>query len=533
MLRSATSRAALAAALGLAGAADAQSRPPPPAVIYARVEDPAGNPVAGATGWLLPEPASRLQALPSPLPDAVRTDQAPARWRTATSDARGLLRFGGDGWRPGAGSGVVTTAQGLGAVLPRLFAKRLQQVTLEPMAELTTPTGSEALTVYARARLADGHRVALPPQSGTRIRLPEGDYELWANSADGWTWQRVTLRSGQRATLRFEGVAQRLRVAPDTFLHPRGWTTMPLRRDGDPLEVLLRGSALRAELVSWTGDGVTQPMRLPLPATVAALDWPPDARPAMRPLRAAIPDATWFGLVREAGGRFRLVARAVADARGVVALPANPGGDSWLLATGAFAPAAAPWSDLARAAALQPSRGVELVARARGPQQLPVVDLICRYIPDGMPAAAVIARTDATGVARFGRCTGPGELRVEDPRYANQRRALESVPVDGVALEVDRGASCGGVATFADGFERGAIVITLRDPRGALRPADRTQTVAPGEAFSFEGLPVEQEFVLVATALRDGKTWAARRIAPSGAAGLTLQLADEDPSLGR
>ena len=533
MLRSVTSHAALAAALGLAGAADGQSRPPPPAVIYARVEDPAGNPVAGATGWLLPEPASRLQALPSPLPDAVRTDQAPARWRTATSDARGLLRFGRDGWRPGAGSGVVTTAQGLGAVLPRLFAKRLQQVTLEPMAELTTPTGREALTVYARARLADGHRVALPPQSGTRIRLPEGDYELWANSADGWTWQRVTLRSGQRATLRFEGVAQRLRVTPDTFLHPRGWTTMPLRRDGDPLEVLLRGSALRAELVSWTGDGVTQPMRLPLPATVAALDWPPDARPAMRPLRAAIPDATWFGLVREAGGRFRLVARAVADARGVVALPANPGGDSWLLATGAFAPAAAPWSDLARAEALQPSRGVELVARARGPQQLPVVDLICRYIPDGMPAAAVIARTDATGVARFGRCTGPGELRVEDPRYANQRRALESVPVDGVALEVDRGASCGGVATFADGFERGAIVITLRDPRGALRPADRTQTVAPGEAFSFEGLPVEQEFVLVATALRDGKTWAARRIAPSGAAGLTLQLADEDPSLGR
>lgn len=532
MLRSATRLATLAAALGLAGAADAQSRPPP-ARIYARVEDPAGNPVAGATGWLLPEPGSRLEALPSPLPGAVRADEAPERWRTETSDARGLLRFGGDGWRPGAGSGLVTTTQGLGAVLPRLFARRLQQVTLEPMAELTTPTGSEAVTVYARARLADGHRVALPPQSGTRIRLPEGDYELWANSADGWTWQRVTLRSGERAVLRFEGVAQRLRVAPDTYLHPRGWTTMPLRRAGDPLEVLLRGSALRAELVSWTGDGVTQPLRLPQPATVAPLDWPPDARAATRPLRAAIPDATWFGLVREAGGRFRLVARAVADARGVAALPENPGGDSWLLATGAFAPAAAPWSDPARAEALRAARGVELVARARGPQQLPVVDLICRYVPDGMPAAAVIARTDATGVARFGRCIGPGELRVEDPRYANQRRALESVPVDGVALEVDRGASCSGVATFADGFEGGAIVITLRDPRGALRPADRTQTVAPGEAFSFEGLPAAHDFVLVATALRDGKTWAARRIASSGGAGLQLELADEDPSLGR
>jgi len=39
--------------------------------------------------------------------------------------------------------------------------------------------------------------------------------------------------------------------------------------------------------------------------------------------------------------------------------------------------------------------------------------------------------------------------------------------------------------------------------------------------------------VLVATALRDGKTWAARRIASSGGAGLQLELADEDPSLGR
>ena len=148
-----------------------------------------------------------------------------------------------------------------------------------------TPTGSEALTVYARARLADGHRVALPPQSGTRIRLPEGDYELWANSADGWTWQRVTLRSGQRATLRFEGVAQRLRVTPDTFLHPRGWTTMPLRRDGDPLEVLLRGSALRAELVTWTPAQVTPPTRLPQPASVPPLRWPPGRAAAGEPLR--------------------------------------------------------------------------------------------------------------------------------------------------------------------------------------------------------------------------------------------------------
>lgn len=530
MFRSATCSAGLAVALALPGTAAAQT-PPSRAVIYARLEDPAGNPVAGATGWLAPEPAWQLAALPSPTPALGRRPKEP--WPTAISDGRGLLRFGGAGWSPGAGSGLVTTPEGLGAVLPRLFARRLQQVTLEPMAELSTGTGNEPLIVFARARLADGHRVALPPQSGKRVRLPEGDYELWARSADGWTWQRMTLRSAERATLRFDGPAQRLQVAADAYVHPRGWTSMPLRCADDPVEVLLRGRALRAELVTWSADRVTPPTRLPRVTSVTPLPWPPTDAPDTEALHLGIPHATWFGLVREADGSFRLLARAAADADGVVALPRDPGGDSWLLATGPFAPLAAPWSDPTLAAGLRPARGVELTVRARNRQRLPVVDLVCWYEPADMPAAAVIARTDATGEARFGPCSGPGTLRIEDPRYANQRLPLEDVPRGGVSIEVDRGTSCVGTASFADGAERGTIVLTLRDPRGLLRPAERTQTLAPGEPFLFEGLPPEQDYVLVATALRAGKTWAARRVARSGAAEIQLVLADEDPSLGR
>ena len=118
----------LAAATSLCAAAAAQ-QPRSKSILYALLEDPAGNPVAGATGWLRPEPARRLLALPELPPEADR--DGPQAWRTATSDARGLLRFGDDHWRPGAGSGVVTTEAGLGAVLPRLVARRLQQVTLE------------------------------------------------------------------------------------------------------------------------------------------------------------------------------------------------------------------------------------------------------------------------------------------------------------------------------------------------------------------------------------------------------------------
>ncbi len=124
--------AALLATL-LAAAPPAQE-PRTKSIIYALLEDPAGNPVAGATGWLRQEPLQRLAALPAGASAII--DGAEPAWPTATSDARGVLRFGDAQWQPGAGSGLVTTPQGLGAVLPRLFARRLQQVTLEPMAEL-------------------------------------------------------------------------------------------------------------------------------------------------------------------------------------------------------------------------------------------------------------------------------------------------------------------------------------------------------------------------------------------------------------
>ena len=87
-------------------------------IIYARLEDPAGNPVAGATGWLRQEPPRELRALPAATARIGEGLAAP--WPTATSDDRGLLRFGGAEWQPGAGSGLVTTPQGLGAVLPRV-----------------------------------------------------------------------------------------------------------------------------------------------------------------------------------------------------------------------------------------------------------------------------------------------------------------------------------------------------------------------------------------------------------------------------
>jgi|GEM_PF-6991576 len=531
MLHSATTSAALiaAGALTLTAAAPSQA-PPARSIVYALLKDPAGNPVKGATGWLRPERSWRLAALPT-LSDP-GADEPP--WPTATSDARGLVRFGNDDWQPGAGSGLVTSPDGLGAVLPRLLARRIQQVTLEPMAELSTESSSESFTVFARARLADGQRVALPPQSGARVRLPKGEYEVWANSADGWIWRRLTLRSGQQKTIDFGGAAQRLRVATDAYVHPRGWPSMPVHRAGEGGEILLRGDALKAALVTWTEAGFSPAALVPSPATSGPITWPADPTPTTKPFDGGIPAATFYGLVRKNSGDFQLVARARADAQGVASLPPPPEGEGWLLAVGDFAPIAVPWMEATRNGADLPSgRGVRMNARARDVQQAPVVDLMCRYTPDDMPAAAIVARTDATGAVDFGLCRGPGVLSVEDPRFSNQRIDLATVPSDTLDLTVERGERCAGTVSFADGSTAYTIVITLRDPLSRLQPAVRTRALRPGESFAFDGLPAERDFLLFATAYRDGKTWSARRAVRSGAHDLQLVLKDEDPKFGR
>ncbi|MCK5945229.1 MAG: hypothetical protein KAI24_24790, partial [Planctomycetes bacterium] len=516
---------ALAAALALAAAAPTQQ------AIYALLDDPSGNPVQGATGWLTEERRWQLQALPSFVPPS--GEPRPLVWPTATSDRRGVLRFGDDRWRPGAGSGLATTAEGLGALLPRLLAGRPQRVTLQPMAAVSTATGSERFTLHARARLVDGSRVVLPPQTGAQVRLPAGDYECWAHSEDGWTWQRLVLRAGGRAELRFDGAVQRVRLPADAYVHPDGWPTLALRGANDAADLVLRGTALAAPLVTWTGQRVTPAMVLPGPPTAEPLSWPPPREVATAAIDGGVAGATWFGLLRQPSGAWLLLARARADDGGRVQLPDDPGGDSWLLCTGEHAPFAVPWASTARLAERRPDRGVALVVAARDQTGLPVADLVCVFEPDGMPAAAVMARSDAVGTARFGRQLAPGVLTVVDPRYGNQRIELADIPTDPLNLIVDPGAVCEGTATFADGEADATIVVTLRDPRGQLRPAERVRAVRPGEPFTFAGLPEQTDLLLFATATRAGRTWSARLVVRSGDDEVRLVLADEDPELGR
>jgi hypothetical protein len=279
---------------------------------------------------------------------------------------------------------------------------------------------------------------------------------------------------------------------------------------------------------------------LPSPPTSTPIEWPP-GRPAPRGEQGMFdfpdPDekvthATLFSLVRAEGGRWQVLG-ATSPSRGKFLVPAPPDGDTWLLLVASdHAPRAWPWSQRP-GPKLTLRRGVPLSVIARDAQGDPVVDLEVEYVPDGQEVATVAAHSDGRGRADLGRALTPGLLRISDARYANQDIPLEEIPLDGVRVTAAEGSRVAGTARWPDGHAAAGVLVTLRDPRGILRPDSRTAVTGPDGAFGFAGLHDGAELVLFATMLREGRTWSARlgRVRPGGEA-VVVTLQDEDPRLG-
>ncbi|HEU4420224.1 MAG TPA: hypothetical protein VFT55_14910, partial [Planctomycetota bacterium] len=210
--------------------------------------------------------------------------------------------------------------------------------------------------------------------------------------------------------------------------------------------------------------------------------------------------------------------------------PAPPEGDTWLLlVVDGHAPRAWPQT---RPVKLELQRGVPLSVTARDSRGDPVVDLQVEYVPEGQEPAAVAAHSDGRGRAELGRALAPGSLRISDARFANQDMTLDAIPTEGVRVTVTEGSRVTGTASWPDGTAAASVLVTLRDPRGLLRPDSRTTLTGPDGTFAFRGLNEGGVFVLFATTLRDGRTWSGRlgRVRADADA-VVLQLKDEDPSL--
>lgn len=526
--------ALLTALLPLAGLA-AQDR----AALVLLLRDPSGQPVASAEGLLLPNRGLELPALAGLEHRPLERDvDAPVEPLIARSDARGVLRFSGP-TTSRAGAVLVTTAAGLGALIPRVLPGEAVRVTLEPLGEVGTSTGSETFTLHAAHAAIDGTRSLLPPKSGTAVRLPAGSYEAWARSEDGWIWQRLDVLPGRRSTLLFTGAAQPLRRASGHRVHPQGWPQVELLGPGAEHCVLL-GAALAAPLLaSDPGTGRVSLAQIPVPPRQKTIEWPPAelATPAATTLTLA-PDPSLAGalvqlfvLRRSDAGSWRLLGAAAASPGGQASLPDGGDGDDWLLAlTPGRPPFAMPWSRNPVAAPLAMPTGLPLVVRCRDELGDPAVDVALEFVPAAGDVAALMARSDGRGRAAFGPLGAPGLLRASDPRFANVEVPLQLVPEAGLDLTLPAGASVTGKITLPDGSPPGPTVVTLRDPSGRLRPAQRAAMTAADGTFRFPGLDEVRDYVLFATATRGGHTWSAKatRVAPRSAPVL-LVLHDEDP----
>jgi hypothetical protein len=516
------------------------------------LREPFGAPVADAAGSVWTRAPSMLQALADFAGgEALAFTRLAAQRQDGRSDSQGLLRFAPrEGAANGcAGSGFVSTAAGLGALLFDVQPGRAQRVELQPMAALSTATQSESFVVYARATTIDGRTVTLPPQQGTTVRLPAGDYELWVHHADeGWLWERRTLASGQQVQLSFAAPAQRVqRAASTTVIHPSGRPDVPLFPPGGLLATL-RGDARRAPCLGWNGgNDPTIHGPVPLPAAGDALAaWPPPRTEATTPWTLPAPDPlaapqqAVFVLQHEASGAWRLLAAATptatqgaGPANATYLLPPPPPGDVWLLFLAAgYAPQARPWAVPAETPPFTLQRGAALRLLATDDAGLPVGDLAVEYMPDGMPAATVAGHTDARGRLGFGPVLGPGLLRVTDPRFANLDLAVDRIPADGIAVTVLPGAVLQGRVQWPDGTPAASALVTLRDPSGKLQPAARHMLTDTEGGFHFGGLAEQRPVLVTATRLRGNHTFTARlpRALP-GSDAVCLQLDDEDPSL--
>lgn len=482
-------------------------------VLYAT--DPAGNPAVTARMELLPDAAPDVPAL-----RAVRPLEPTI---AAAADARGLLRASLA--RPALA--LVTTPQGLGAVVARAWPRRATRVQLAPMAALELGPETEVHAALLDAGGDERRRLpALRTDADGRVLLPPGRYELWWRRGAEVGWATCTARSGARAML---GTPQQLPGARALPLLPDGAVLRPLGafdlalplRDGAPLG-LSPTAALGDFLVD---DPTSGSLRL---AAASA------AESRVLALRAeAGPGARAFVLQGTAAGSWRVFSGAgLRDGRADLPVPSGDG-NHWLLVTEPDRPTRAlPLRDVPTDGPLASQPGRRFECAVRGPDGEPCASVAIAFEAADPGPAVAVAYTDELGRATLGPVAGAGLVRVDDARWLPASIAVRAEDAADIAFALELGAELHGRAVFADGRAAIGAAVSVRAPDGSMRPPERSAAAEDDGAFAFAGLDPRARLVLFATVTRDGHTWSGRATVRAGAGTVDLVLRDEDPQLG-
>lgn len=486
----AASFARVAALLAAATCATAQSQP----AVVGLVTDAGGKLLEGAAVLFQPDAEPDIPALADVTP--------PRAWLEAVTDRRGVFRIASD--RPGVL--VATTDAGLGGMALRAWPGRAAALRLSPMAEVSSAEGGE-IELYASARLESNvgtERRLLPILRGESVRLPEGDYEIWWLSRRDASWQSVSLRSGQRTQLRRPSASAPVpELGPP--LSPPGFPHLDLR-----VANALLGDAAGATLLPGPGAADAESFSLRL------VDAPEGARCAL--------------LLGGDGFRVHTNAQPVDGAARLPILPRA--GNDWIVAHApGRAAQAMPLVDARKLGEARFSGDRTVVCEVVGPDGSPAADAVVTFRPESYGPITARAFCDELGKARLGPIAGAGMVCVEGERHLPFQASLAKGDAAPIAIRLEEGLRATGVARFADGSPATAIVVTLRDRTGRMRPATRTCLSAADGSFSFAGLDDSMRWIAFATTMRDGKTFSARCDARGGGDPIVLVLEDEDPKL--
>lgn len=497
----------------LAAAFTAQERVP---TVLGLVTDPSGRPLEAATVQLVPDAEPDLPAL---------RDLTPLREPlTTASDTRGVFRL--PSHRPGLL--LATTKSGLGGAVSRAWPARAVRIRLTQMAELRLPDDGEMwLWPALLGERGDGERRRLPAMHGAALRLPEGHYEVWLRTAQGYSWQRLSLRSGERCTLSPPQDRATLPSEPDSRSSPLGFPDVLLGESGKD-SVTLLGAARAATLIESKISLHTKHLR-----------YGPSADRAQQPgqqlvvdVEDAPPGTSAYVLQGTAAGPFVPIASAlVVGGKATLLVPAA-GGNDWvvLVAKGRAAIAVTVAALRAKPSiALAPDRS--LACTVRLPDGQPAAALAVTFEPEGAGPVTALSYTDELGRVVLGPVAGAGIVRIDDDGHLPVAVAIHEEDAAPIAVRLDAGAVLRGVVTTADGTPMEGVAVSVRAPSGTLRPAVRHSASATDGSFLFAGLDEATRLVVFATITRNGRTYSARKDSRGGD-DLRLVLRDEDPELG-
>jgi len=505
--------------------------------VVVMVRDGQRRPVADASGVLVTPPHPDLPAVRGWL------GIDPASGGGEFLVARPSRQTGMLSWRfqqqARAGAALISSPS-LGALVARLLPGSAQRVTLQPTGLIRTPDDAPC-TLYATATV-DGHRIVLPAMQSAMFPLPAGRYEAWVVVGDRVHWQRLDFAPGEDVTLSHDGPTRTLQRAANATVTPASRPDLILL--GPERErCTLCGDAIAAPLNAHVPDSGLVVANRPVhdPGQQSPIAWPPaDAIAATNTLQIEVTfpadTDTTSGrgfVLRRSANRDWQVLGCNPIANGVLRLPEARDGDDWLLFTAdGLAPLALPLAQWQPQRPITLSAGQPLEVQCHQTGGDPAIDVRLEYVPEHADAATIAVHTDRRGRADFGRVLLPGQIRASDAAYANTELAVTADDDGPRRLTLEAGLVLSGRVQLPDGAPAGGATVTLRDPRGQLRPATRTTISDADGSFAFPALPAARSFVLFARQRREQRTWSSSLLrAVAGEAVVEVTIRDEDPQL--